>query len=394
MSQIYDNAILTLSATRSSNPHEGCFFKCDKDYMPRFIEFKDTNSGTYMLYSQKELYPYKQEESRFLYPPYSPPLLQRGWVYQERLLSRRIVHFMALELWWECKQCERCECSSFELHHWKKDKFWNTIDPHSWEHKWPASRIERSDLQLEQSVVQMQECWEDIVTEYKTKSFTHPGDIFPALQGIAHFVPKYMGRYMAGLWEKTLVHGLCWQIWLERGEKPKQWRAPSWSWASVSNRVVWNSHLLSDSEACAKLCSAMTVPVGEDPTGQLTYGEVILYGQAVWGETREITKHREGADVIVIVQTETSFWSFSPQWDVRFESKDVKRVLLVRLVVSSVWQYWILLRATDGCKGVYERCGNCTAYLDEYDDDDGETDYHGFETLYTNVAKGMKVKII
>jgi hypothetical protein len=38
------------------------------------------------------------------------PLLDRAWVYQERLLSRRTVHVGASEVMWECRTCYFCEC--------------------------------------------------------------------------------------------------------------------------------------------------------------------------------------------------------------------------------------------------------------------------------------------
>jgi hypothetical protein len=39
------------------------------------------------------------------------PLLELGWVLQERLLSARVVHFTTNELMWECREAITCECS-------------------------------------------------------------------------------------------------------------------------------------------------------------------------------------------------------------------------------------------------------------------------------------------
>ena len=38
------------------------------------------------------------------------PLMSRGWMYQERLLSPRVLHFGATELVWECREATLCEC--------------------------------------------------------------------------------------------------------------------------------------------------------------------------------------------------------------------------------------------------------------------------------------------
>jgi hypothetical protein len=40
------------------------------------------------------------------------PLLERGWVFQERLLSARAIHFTTNELMWECREVITCEFSS------------------------------------------------------------------------------------------------------------------------------------------------------------------------------------------------------------------------------------------------------------------------------------------
>ncbi|KAK0755315.1 hypothetical protein N5P37_012142 [Trichoderma harzianum] len=47
-------------------------------------------------------------------PDYEWPLLNRGWVYQEQLLSRRMLHFTQNELVWECFEETRCECGWYD----------------------------------------------------------------------------------------------------------------------------------------------------------------------------------------------------------------------------------------------------------------------------------------
>ena len=37
------------------------------------------------------------------------PLNQRGWMVQERLLARRVIHFGRDQLFWECGKTEACE---------------------------------------------------------------------------------------------------------------------------------------------------------------------------------------------------------------------------------------------------------------------------------------------
>jgi hypothetical protein len=42
------------------------------------------------------------------------PLLSRGWVFQERLLSSRMLHFGSNELFWECRESNTCECGGLQ----------------------------------------------------------------------------------------------------------------------------------------------------------------------------------------------------------------------------------------------------------------------------------------
>lgn len=37
------------------------------------------------------------------------PLSRRGWVFQERILSRRTIYFTDSQVYWECGVCIRCE---------------------------------------------------------------------------------------------------------------------------------------------------------------------------------------------------------------------------------------------------------------------------------------------
>ncbi|KAK6214114.1 hypothetical protein LQW54_004716 [Pestalotiopsis sp. IQ-011] len=60
-----------------------------------------------------------------------------------------------------------------------------------------------------------------------------------------------LGRYLAGLWEKTLLRDLFWRPKNNRSEaRLGQWRAPSWSWASqtapVEFLVKYNKHFACD----------------------------------------------------------------------------------------------------------------------------------------------------
>jgi hypothetical protein len=46
------------------------------------------------------------------------PLLQRAWVFQEQILSPRMIHFGRYEMAWECHSGLQCECSGLKIQAW------------------------------------------------------------------------------------------------------------------------------------------------------------------------------------------------------------------------------------------------------------------------------------
>lgn len=56
---------------------------------------------------------------------YHFPLLTRAWVFQERLLSPRVIHFSHNELIWECMGHGGCQCGGFDVRTKAKLSAWN-----------------------------------------------------------------------------------------------------------------------------------------------------------------------------------------------------------------------------------------------------------------------------
>jgi hypothetical protein len=113
MYSIYQNSYLTIAATKSFNALEGCFSKAPSPYKSHFLEASNAVPNIGKVYAMKALshwaFENQEESQREL------PLLARGWAYQERLLSPRVLHFTPDELVWECMETTCCECRpSFE----------------------------------------------------------------------------------------------------------------------------------------------------------------------------------------------------------------------------------------------------------------------------------------
>ena len=108
--------------------------------------------------------------------------------------------------------------------------------------------------------VMLRRRWYEIVEDYSKRKLTESKDKLTALSGLAYSYyeredqlrapPKgykggQRGGYAAGLWEAHMPSALLWRTW--SAQRPPEYRAPSWSWASVDGRISYNSQTL-DSE--------------------------------------------------------------------------------------------------------------------------------------------------
>jgi len=87
--------------------------------------------------------------------------------------------------------------------------------------------------------------WANLVHSYTSCSLTNPGDKLVALSGVAKLLQEVSGdEYLAGLWRKHLPSQLLWKRTSDQTSPllpAQEYRAPSWSWASVDGRLSCSS---------------------------------------------------------------------------------------------------------------------------------------------------------
>ena len=104
MGTIYENAFLTIAASWSPDSNRGLFLKKSWMYRPR----KMTSAGIYVKavpvgHSDGVLLlstSVEHAEEQTMIREAHWPLFTRAWVFQERLLSARVIHFGKNELLW------------------------------------------------------------------------------------------------------------------------------------------------------------------------------------------------------------------------------------------------------------------------------------------------------
>lgn len=229
MALIYKNAFLTISASCASHENQGCFRNryvagiqplrlISNPLLPPAIRAWGGSSASYI--SSLEAEENQKLEGKLGY------LADRGWVFQERILSHRIVHFAEEQVHWECRELEASET-------------WPDRDPSSPGWRVPLLYYSGNEHWDKYSA------WHRVVAHYSARVLTYDGDRLPALSGLARETAELRKdvneEYLAGLWRSTVFVDLCWRNDNGSLRVPEQYLAPSWSWASLHGKIDYGT---------------------------------------------------------------------------------------------------------------------------------------------------------
>ncbi|KAI2474515.1 HET domain containing protein [Pyrenophora tritici-repentis] len=116
MNKVYRNFTLTLAASGSEDTTQGLYFPRDHSLItplplcPPFRNFSWHNNR-----HQQATHTPAPPTWHLLHDHFfgdilqDTPIFRRAWVFQERLLSPRIIHFGKEQLFWECHTSNACE---------------------------------------------------------------------------------------------------------------------------------------------------------------------------------------------------------------------------------------------------------------------------------------------
>lgn len=313
MADIYQNSYLTLAATASSNDMGGFYAEANVTAVAEY----ELTAPQSLIHSQYIMV--RKKLQHWTWPPSKLsknlfPLLSRGWAFQERILSPRVLHFCMDELLWECKEESVCECGSLpELPETKKQVYVPRIESVSQSKEryfrrktWRRAfeRIKVTVLHRARDFTKGQEApridrmgkapdrldavenWHRIVEQYSSMKLTTQTDRLPALSGLAVRSSPVLGIYLAGLWNNSLVSDLMWRVnRLDVGiERATEYIGPSWSWASVTGPVSYwteaeNKVMQYDDDLiqCSSFSGKVRVS-GANPYGGIRSGTLYIEG--------------------------------------------------------------------------------------------------------------------
>lgn len=273
MGNIYSNAQLVISATRSENVQQGLFLPRSAPSIAQDVISPGGVMSARRNLNHEIMTSCRTRSDRWWEANINKtfPLLGRGWGFQERLLAARTVHFTPTELVWECLTTRMCECGIMDN---------NLNGPTN--NMFAAFRLFLSLPLSDRSTRQM---WREIVWSYSVRRLTKIEDKLPALSGIASRVQQKTGDiYVAGLWKRSLPFDLLWRR-DQSGALRAAKREPTWSWTSVDGAVTWPVSTEIQPEQPLKFITSTTFfehsskgvevcEVGCSSDGQNPYGEV------------------------------------------------------------------------------------------------------------------------
>lgn len=155
------------------------------------------------------------------------------------MLSPRLIHFAADQLFWDCQTLTACEVFPAGLPSLLDLEAATCRD-------WRWRLQHRSKLPVQDEDHSHETLWHAAISHYSSCSLTHHSDKFRAIWGIARVLQDIQGeKYHGGLWAEKMQDQLAWRVEHPRTtSRPHlKKRIPSWSWASVDGKVTLNSRL-------------------------------------------------------------------------------------------------------------------------------------------------------
>jgi hypothetical protein len=228
MGAIYSNSHVTIAADWSPDTNGGCYHPT-ADSLSKDIEemIKVTN----LLSDGRESSIYFTKYYKNEMPDVEKSVLNtRAWAFQERLLSRRILHYTDKQIYWECRSQVCAE----------------DLIPRNLGQIYPypgiiTSHLPRRSSRSDQSGVLHLWYHYIISKRYAARKLTYASDRLPAISALARVFSHFTSSsYLAGLWDYDLRWGLSWhRLGNSQPASRLSNNCPSWSWASLDSDVWW-----------------------------------------------------------------------------------------------------------------------------------------------------------
>ncbi|KAJ4397005.1 hypothetical protein N0V93_001229 [Gnomoniopsis smithogilvyi] len=388
MARIYGSSVLTISVPNTSDCTEQFLARSLDSYPNAEVDWIHGPSGT--AGTATLVYDWPRDHSSLLS---KSPWMERGWTFQEWVLSPRVLHCGSTMTVYECLHgtCYESYADEIEQPFARLDlgngdgsmdaTRSNSLRSPDHANTWPQdsstardktnimdmdniSRLFERVRRIQNGHTEIQAntlgpSWADVVTQFCGRVLTKDTDKLPALAGLAVRFQTYKNAtspkerrydYLAGLWwygspmldrpseVAELPTGL---LWRRPGDeflsRPAAYRAPSWSWAALDGPVEFLGGFL-PSASKLQIHDALCIYDYPDSLSSVRTGWIDATGllRRAW-----LVKVRDNIDLVVTKDdVEQDGDSGEDKWCVRFDErvssarwKEMQRFEIFLLVV-------------------------------------------------------------
>lgn len=167
-------------------------------------------------------------------------LNERAWVLQERLLASRAVNLTENQIWWTCRSITASE--SYPNGYPLEDDL----------NKWNLWKEGVALVHGDAERAKVCPVRDKVVLESTRRNLIYESDKLIVLSGLANEMNREYGGvigdrnvdYLAGIWSVSFTRGLLWSTKGmdaardHRSHHLKDYRAPSWPWASIEGPIT------------------------------------------------------------------------------------------------------------------------------------------------------------
>lgn len=247
MEHVYGGSYLNIAASSATSVHEGCWMK---------PAGRRSGMRAKVTIGTEQLVREIRDRNSYDTAVWESHLATRAWALQEKLLPPRTVHLGDRGAFWECRTTIA-----------------NEFLPGGFTQALGSGLLKQMNR-----MEFLQSWWAQVVRLFTGANLTYARDKLPALSGVARRVHSQKGgQYLAGLWRDERIEAqLCWSVIIPEA-RPNIVRAPSWSWASIDGKVVYQptqEGICDDNYG--HVSEATVSPLGDDPFAEVSGGMLRL----------------------------------------------------------------------------------------------------------------------
>ncbi|VUC25353.1 unnamed protein product [Clonostachys rosea] len=227
-----------------------------------FLEGKLTE---YDRRSPEALYSWLEANENFPTRP-EGEIDRRGWAFQERLLSKRILSVTKSGFFWDCCSLNAADCRPLGLRGDFSPKF-RDLEERRLKTLLLTGNVSR-EVALDSDMYLL---WRRIIEKYSHRNFTFDRDRLVALEGVVQrFQTLVREPCFLGMWKGDVLRSLVWfrdtepddTCLSKSNHHPPELHVPSWCWASVESPIgyrLWHpyqryaAHNVESVSLCASL---------------------------------------------------------------------------------------------------------------------------------------------